>query len=261
MIPNLFGSKRPQDKLFVYIHVPRCAGTFLLRSFAWLGNRRKIVVSQSPESKQAAWNFVCAEMERRNIERDQLELVAGHDAYFGIHEASPREPFYFTFLRDPVERYISNFRFLHDCAQNPNSEVHEFAKSALVSSGRALSLREVVDDQRLSNMMTHYLAATVESDLETSRWHRSDENELLDLASDAINRFHFIGLFEQLEEDARWICQKMEVPLKTKQVNQTQTKLNAPVEPELREEIAKLNRLDQRVYEMAKRRMQDESKS
>lgn len=244
-------SRRSNQEIFVFVHLPRCAGTFLLRSFAWLG-RRKIVVSHSPDSKRQAQQFVASEIEARNLNVEEIELVAGHDTYFGVHDFSPHRPFYFTFLRDPVDRYLSNVRFLQDAAQNPKSEVHTFAKQAMMEDGRMRSLEEIVQQGRMANMVTHYLAAAVEPDLDTGRWHHRDPEELVRLAKLAIDQFQFIGFFDQLEQDAQFICQRMRVPLKKRPVNRTKSKFETPVSSSLRDKISQLNLLDGEVVQYAR---------
>lgn len=249
----MFGFQRQQETLFVFVHLPRCAGTFLLSSFSWLGKRRQIVISESPESKAAAKSFLLAEIEKRKVVPNQLELISGHDTYFGIHEVSPRTSFYFTFLRDPVERYLSNFRFLRDCAADPTSPVNQFAREAMTDNGTERPLEELIEQGRLANMMTHYLAATVEPDLQTARWHCKDEVKLVELAKLAIDRFQFIGFFDQLQQDAKTICDRLRVPLKPRQVNQTRSQFKEPISEQLRQDLAKLNRLDLEIYEYARR--------
>ena len=133
----------------------------------------------------------------------------GHDVFCGLDQISDRPPFYFTFLRDPVARYISHYRYLVDCALNPRHELHEFAVTRVMRGETPLTIADYVATGDNANLMTHYLAAANHPDLGTKRWHVQDADQLVSLAKNCLEKMSFIGTAETSEEDLGLLCKKL----------------------------------------------------
>lgn len=76
------------------------------------------------------------------VKRSSIDLLKGHMP-FGLHRFLPRSAQYFTMLRDPVERVISQYFYIRN---NKNNPLHEALVSAdmspadLVESGISVGL-------------------------------------------------------------------------------------------------------------------------
>ena len=244
------GSVR-DDHLYLFLHVPKCAGTAVIRSLGRMGRRRQVIVSNAPNSKTAAEQLLRQKIRDRSVDPNQLNVIMGHDVFYGMHEISSRDPFYFTFLRNPVERYISHYRFLVDCARDPSKRPHDFAVNELNSDGSMISLSEFATRRKMQNLMTQYLAAANDPNRKSGRWRPRDAGELRDLATDMLHKMKFIGLVEHMQDDLHTICRRLRVNPVRGIVNPSKATLEEVENSKLIELIKELNPLDQAIYELA----------
>lgn len=239
---------RPQ--LF-FVHIPKCAGTSVLKSISRIGSRRIVVLSESPRSKEQAYGDLHRLLKSRRQKIEEIDIVIGHDVFHGLHAGSQRPPIYLTILRDPVERYISHYRYFIDCSQDRNSPIHEFAKAKIQADGRILSLEECVEKMYWHNLMTNYLASANHPDLTKGRWKIDNQREQFRLAIDFINKMSFVGSVKNLNKDMEVICNFLGLRYKLGTVNQSKSNIPDYLSTELIAKIRLLNSLDQQVYEHA----------
>ena len=208
---NWIFSQRREKPLFVFLHIPKCAGTSLLSAFSKVGRSHFAVIAKNG-SKSAAMDSVKSQMDEYEIRPNELDLIMGHDAFFGIHRISERKPYYFTFLRDPVERYVSQWRFLMDCATNRQHESHRVGLEHLKSAnGGLLSLKEFSELGRDTNWMCRVLGSASPSRTSNDHFWNTDGEEAFDLAVEMLNAMEFIGFVDTLESDARYMCDQLDV--------------------------------------------------
>lgn len=102
--------------LVLFMHLPRTAGTtfvqILERQYGPNGVLRAYDVAPG-----AAWRALPDER------RSEIRAVVGHFAY-GAHEGLPPGSRYLSFLRDPVERVVSHYRYVR---AQPDHYLHESA--------------------------------------------------------------------------------------------------------------------------------------
>jgi hypothetical protein len=169
-----------------------------------------------------------------------------------MHEVSPKVPFYATMLRDPVQRYLSHYRYLIDCGRDPNSRLHEFAVQKLQDGKRIRSLEEFVERGELCNVMTHYLAGAMHPDRQSGRWYVTDAGELLELATALLEKVDFVGLVEHMPQDLQLICRQAGVKPVSGVVNASRASLASPPDADLLQRIRALNSLDEEIYQRAR---------
>ena len=125
-------SKNQNNKwpLYIFVHVPKCAGISFrihiennFRSEEIL----KIYCKQRIETENGESIFLYNRNDIDNYlkslterQRDKIKVIYGHDVYYGIHKYFDKEPRYFTFLRNPVDRAISLYNFKRWTATDPD---------------------------------------------------------------------------------------------------------------------------------------------
>lgn len=235
----------------MYVHLPKCAGTTLIKSFARLGRARHLIVSRSPDSKAQALADLKALMEERLVDSRELAAVSGHDVFFGLHEVSDREPVYATILREPVARYISHYRFFVDCALDKEHIIHDYARGLMIENGQPITLEEFTDRKMVSNIMATYLAAANHPDRQTSRSSLQNRDEIIELASGALRRMDFIGLVEKFPDDLSRLCSIAGIPAAPAANKSVHAVPEKEIDDALLQKILDNNRLDIEIYQLA----------
>ncbi len=97
-----------EPTVLIFLHIPKAGGTTL----------GGIIRRQFPPEQYCEVSFEHLETFDRFFalseqEKDRIRCVKGHYP-FGIHEHLPHRPVYVTMLRDPVKRFISEYRFLKE---------------------------------------------------------------------------------------------------------------------------------------------------
>lgn len=116
----------------IFIHIPRTGGTSLIRMF-----------EESFGSQNVLWFKHHAEVESWKEHSAEsagirFKVFAGHICY-GFHRYIPGPAKYVTFLRDPVQRIISIYRFIRKDLSHPHHsdvaemDLEDFLESAIAS--------------------------------------------------------------------------------------------------------------------------------
>ncbi|MAH06851.1 hypothetical protein CMI38_01210 [Candidatus Pacearchaeota archaeon] len=104
--------KEMKDPLYVFIHVPKCAGTTIRENII-----RNFDESEVLQLYGNVFPFLTDIGEIRDYleslgNKDIIKVIFGHWAFYGIHELFPnRDVRYVLFLRDPVSRTISHYNW------------------------------------------------------------------------------------------------------------------------------------------------------
>jgi Sulfotransferase family len=241
------------DRILFFLHIPKCAGTSLIDTLSKVGRQSYLVISKSPTSKLAALNELKRQLSWRWWNRRKIRLVMGHDVFCGMDQAFQRPAFYFSFLRDPVERYISHYRYLVDCAENARHPLHSFATEIVNRSGQPISLQSFVEQRRLCNFMTNHLASAMHPDLSTKRWDIVDGKELRRLAEACLRKLAFIGFVDSFEQDSQYLCQVLGIDYIPQKSNPSLSRIDHQLDETLIELIRDRHRLDLWLYQLAKK--------
>ena len=237
---------------YYFVHLPKCAGTSLLKSLSRIGKRRLIIVSKYPQSKRAAAQGLNQQLADRSLSIDDPDLIFGHDVFFGIHQNSRRHVQYATVMRDPVKRWVSQYRYIVDCSQSKTSPIHDYAHAAVVADGQLLSMKQCALNGQWTNMMTNYLAAGMDPNLDSARWGIQSNDRLRQMAFDFVDKMAFIGFVDSIEEDGAEIASWFGLRPKLRVANSSKMKVTNEISEQTLEAIRQINALDQAVYDRAK---------
>lgn len=107
--------KKPRDeKAVIFLHLPKCGGTTLNRIIEWEYPPTRIF-SIDPSFFRWSHRKVCKWPAERLA---RMRVFKGHMP-FGLHERLPQPATYITFLREPVERVISEYYFAKHYVLHP----------------------------------------------------------------------------------------------------------------------------------------------
>lgn len=243
---------RPQ---YYFVHLPKCAGTSLLKSLGRMGKRRLIIVSRFPQSKRSAMEGLNQQLTQRRLSICDPDLIFGHDVFCGIHQTSSRQVRYATIMRSPVSRWISQYRYIVDCSQNPKSPIHDYSRDAVICDGQTLTMAQCADRGNWTNMMANYLAAAMDPDLDSARWGIDCDRRIETMALTMVDQMHFVGFVDQIDDAEATISGWFGLRPKLKKVNVSRARVDSHIDDRTREKIAAINQIDQTIYEAAKVKM------
>lgn len=232
--------KNTENSLVIFLHIPKAAGTTLREIF-----RRQYRASEfvyyyrSPDDDDMqqlqAIDQLSADEKRR------FKALSGHMP-FGISEKFPQNCVYFTMLREPVSRVISQYYFIRN---NP--------KNRSYSEVSALSLEEFVTQTgRGSNFQTRLIAGEKGEDL-------INGDDLLERARHNLDT-HFItpGTTERFDESLLILQRllKWRFPYYVRRMTNKNRPARSEISAETRALIEAHNQLDLALYAYADQLLQ-----
>jgi hypothetical protein len=136
----------PNKETIIFLHIPKTAGMtlyqILSRQYA-----PKAIYTIGGQTELNAFQALTPEQQA------QYRLIRGH-LEFGLHTRLPGSASYFTILREPVDRVVSYYYFLH---QRPLDRMHDLIKRDNLSLTQFLQ-RQV--DPLADNAQTRMLSGT-----------------------------------------------------------------------------------------------------
>lgn len=244
-----FSGERESGPVGYFLHIPKCAGTAVIEALGQLPRRNRWILSNAPDSKRQASQQLSERLKNtRNALR--MQLVMGHDVHFqlpALPELQSRRAFFFTFLREPVQRYVSHYRYLVQCAEDRRHPLHPFAISQVGPTAPWMTLEDFVEARRMPDVMCQYLGNAADGQPEAKRWTHYGE-VLWRHVEQAIEQLDFVGFQETIQQDLPRLCERFQIPAAVPRTNVTTSQkpeLNRP----LIEKIQSLNSLDVRLYQ------------
>jgi hypothetical protein len=222
-----------------FMHIGKTAGTSVQHALFKVMNRSAIFHESLP-------NFDAAS----TAELADSDLVIGHFMYQHVRKLRS-DRFLLTFLRDPVERVISNYHFLRS-----GSPVSNYSERA-IETAKVLTLREflICDDPGVRMVTQNFQAKALAYDIRPEY-----QVAISDLRRDAernLSTFDFVGIVEHFNESMAVLSQMLGTDLAIKRLNANTARSSAPrassAEIEL---IRRLNEVDIVLYGRAKKRFE-----
>ena len=205
------------NKLIYFgLHIQKTAGTTLTMHLRQHVNIEKYKTAGANYYYQ---NGVCPIDELPLSIKKKLLIIWGHDAHESMLYKLDKKVFLFTFLRHPVDRAISWYKFRRD-RLNRKESFKEFVKSR-------------------SNHMCKMLIRKFPSLV-------SSKEESLSLkAISVLNHFNFIGCQENFTNHSKLLLQKMRLPLIEEVIKYNVSKSNDTFDQDL---VAEKNQEDLNLY-------------
>ncbi|MBN1168799.1 sulfotransferase family 2 domain-containing protein [Candidatus Woesebacteria bacterium] len=183
--------------------------------------------------------------------RSKIKILYGHHAFYGIHEFFDRQPYYFTFLRDPLERTVSMYNYW--CKSYFFFNNYEDTKKGnvlkILQYGVPPRIEEWINEIYVGNK-NHYPRGSMANLLIKSNY--IDASSKSDIASN-LNKFEFIGLVKSFQEDSFYLYQNMGFNKFCDNQNISYNYFNKKYMPRknwktLKKKIVALNREDYSLY-------------
>lgn len=190
------------NPMTVFVHIPKTAGTTLNRMLEEQYGRDHIAYLHDDPS----WSSQLL-VQKCNHPHSTINAISGHFP-FGIHHRLSRPCNYVTFVRDPVELYLSMYSYIR---RNPIIPSHSIVK--------ALSFHQFIECQALNhlthNLQTKYLTGIpgtfiFEDGKRYFNWDPGDIKPNVKRAKENVkNHFTFVGITERFHSDVHVLANKL----------------------------------------------------
>lgn len=156
----------PKGETVVFYHLPKSAGTTLNR-IMWLNYKRDEVATSGPITQEFIDKLKAWPPEKLA----SIRFMQGHYPW-GLHEVLPQRTHCFTFLRDPVERVLSQYYhaqrepgyFLYDLIHGNNWSLPELLASKIplmMDNGQVRLLSGVYANANMGEVTEEMLATAI----------------------------------------------------------------------------------------------------
>ena len=229
--------------MLIFLHIPKTGGTSIT-------NLLQAVLSPSinVEGPESLRKF----LDLSHSERRALRFAYGHMPY-GLHELTSAHCKYLVFLREPVDRVLSNYYYIKRAPAHPmfpklrdGMTILDFMRDPFFDDNRQTRqlARYPITDALTA---AHYWWTAIPTGL-TAREHLRQAQETLGLCE-------FVGFFEKLKPDIAALLHRLNLP-KRLALPRSQETIGRPLVDELDrqvvEEIRERNILDIELYEHAR---------
>ena len=184
------------------------------------------------------------------INSDKYKVVAGHIPY-GLHSFTVRPVRYITFLREPIDRAISQYYFLR------SSNALLYGKPMFYDYANSVSLGEFYQDIRFHNWQTRFVAGFLSHKFSFNiRTALSDKIILRKATYNLKNRYFCILIKENyqnslqtLQQKLGWNNLKKEVKKKNLRVTNNKPEIK-DIDSQTMAIIKEANKLDLELYDL-----------
>ena len=208
-------SKNKEKPVLIFLHLPKTGGSSL-REFlkAKCGYKNYYEVYRNEAAGLLTKDYLNKFIALPQEERDRFDLITGHFSY-GLHRFLSRPCVYVTLLRNPLERFCSNYQYL-------TKHSPRFRKLVARNNNIEEFLQDTEDRGRLYwGSVLHHLADMTftpcggggDSALEWTGSSNMHDMDKKDLKSRLSNSFMLVGLHERLDDFALMLCRMMGWPL------------------------------------------------
>lgn len=237
-------------KTVIFLHIPKAAGSTM----------RKIINREySKYSNDSVYLFDGSNIESSiekfkrlpKKDRNKIKILKGHMSY-GYHEYFDNECEYFTLLRDPIDRVISDFYYILE--QPSHSRYEKVKKGSMSLYDYLKSKMSVAMSNAQTRLVAGYLSGAGDVKKEDLPFGKCTEETLLE-AEENLKEFSVVGLTERFDETL--ILLKRAFGWKTPYYTRANVTKKRPKKREISQESIRLikdyNKYDIELYEYGKK--------
>jgi hypothetical protein len=222
----------------LFLHIQKTAGTSLVSA-------ARSIYGKSFVSHGDCWGNSPSALSSKRF-------VSGHIGYDYASTLMQDRDFNFTFLRNPLERILSMYYF---CKNRDPSEYVIYHKANTFSLEQFLEEghRDPWIKKNIWNNQVWQLAHGY-AHLDNRTIDAFSQDELLDLALQHMDKFHFIGITEQFENDGAYVLKTLGFPQECSipRVNVTANRPSLDQQPaKILNLLESLTELDWKLYNYA----------
>ena len=232
------------DFLYIYIHIPKSAGSTLRYHISNNYNHDEVLwvyadvyffdLSKSEQNILGPHTDIDSILTSMNTEdKEKIKVILGHGAYFGIHKYFNKQFRYFTFFRNVEERQLSHYNFLVTQFKQGKDNGEEL----LNDKGEILNYDKWIDKMPYFN---NYITNLIYTKYWREEKNKISTEELLLKVKTEISKYWFIGKLDDKNID--YIYYKLGISRFYK--NQNISKKYLMMNNELRETIISKNDID-----------------
>jgi len=242
-----------KGKTLIFIHIGKAAGTTTKTIIGHQFQRDSIfnIDGSSPQNTEKSINEFKSLPE---IDKAQIRLISGHMS-FGLHEYLSQPSTYFTILRNPVERVISDYyhvlrtpaHFLHAEVTTKNMSLKDYVKCRMTWTW---------------NGQIRLLMGTLGGSLPPSGSVFLSTDDLELAKANIRDHFMIVGLSERYDESLLLLKRAFGWRIRNILYRKQNIGTNRPPNDEIDSDTLKVidshNKLDIQLYEWAKQRFEEQ---
>lgn len=235
----------PEKKLLIFLHIPKAAGTTFKHVLRKQYGQNAIASLPIRDNQNSLKCFIRSSS---IFEEEYIKVISGHTIY-GVHQHLKRQAIYFSFVREPVSRVISDYYYLLRSKDYPN---HDYVVK------NNLTLKEYIlsgKSKLIDNFQTRVLSGVGEH----PDFAQCSQDMLEQAKKNICNDFVLLGIVERFDETLlllrhllNWKSEFLyPYPLYFK-MNQTQKRLSFDnLDASTIQVIKNYNQLDIELYKFA----------
>lgn len=203
--------KSEKNALYIFLHMPKCAGSTFRCHIEQNFKKEEIIEFYNRPNYDPINKILDLPNYRKRVEVylssltkeqiDKIKVIYEHWVPYGIHKFFNKTPRYITFLRNPVERVISDYNSL-TTRYFDKSLKDKIARDFLLIDGKVPTFEQWLEIKYIPNGMIKLLKAN--SFIEDN--YEGDNKEIL---KKTLNKFYFIGITENYDEDALFLYHEL----------------------------------------------------
>jgi hypothetical protein len=243
--------------LYLFIHVPKCLGTTLTDA---IGGHipESVHVYRDPAglTREQIIAGILLELKDRAIPPARLRVIHGHGVFEGMHMVCPRQPRYFTFVREAAHRHVSLYNYFRLIANTPEHPLQQPYREFVTSDNQVLEYPDWLEARSdFWNLMarTLYYASvdTIDEPLRPFPDTAEFEDGHIQAVCRFLDRMFFVGLVEHSHEDLAYIVETLRIPGELGRLNRSVSHFSLEKNPSVFRRARYLNWMDTEVYEYA----------
>jgi len=243
------------NTLYIFAHVPKCGGStlshhlrikftesaFLTLTYSTLGQLKFTPPELFTRKNVAAYLNSLSPDVKANI-----KTIAGHLAYYGVHEFFSKSPRYITFLRHPVARTISHYNFIIERSKKGGFLTDSIRQSLFSNTGEIVPFEKWFETSVYAdNYMTRFFNNAV--DLPEDGLNSTH----LEYAKSLLDKFYFVGLTETYDQDVPFLYYRLGINQFHADRNISQKTFTSQGNQDIQQLILKKNNYDSELYRYA----------